>query len=128
MTEPIVDTSILVDYMRGHPQAIAWLNALRTSSILITHAVVAGELLIGARDRREQQQIDHLLATCNVLPANEADSLTAVDYVRQFRLSHGVGLLDCLIAATCVRHAAPVATLNSKHFSVFPGIVVVRPY
>src|SRR5258708_7844104 len=101
MTEPVIDTSILIDYMRGRTQAITWLDATRTSVGLFTHTVVAGELLIGARDRRDQQQIDQLLSLFTVLPANETDSLVAVDYVRRFRLSHGVGFLDCQIAATC---------------------------
>jgi predicted nucleic acid-binding protein len=128
VTDPVIDTSVLVDYLRGHRQAIAWLDALRAGGGLHTHAVVAGELLVGARDRRELQQLDRFLATFTVIPANEADSLTAVDYVRQFRLSHGVGLLDCVIAATCVRLGRPVATANTKHFSIFPTINVVRPY
>jgi predicted nucleic acid-binding protein len=128
MTDPVIDTSILVDYLRGHQQAIPWLDGLRTKGALFTHAVAAAELLIGARDRRELQQLDAFLATFTIIPANEADSLTAVDYVRRFHLSHGVGLLDCVIAATCVRLGAPVATANSKHFSVFPTIAVIRPY
>jgi predicted nucleic acid-binding protein len=128
MTEPIIDTSILVDYPRGHQGAIAWLGAAQSAGGLFTHAVVAGELLIGARDRRELQQIDRFLTAFTVVPSNEADSLAAVDYVRKFHLSHGVGLLDCLIGATCVRTSTPVATLNSKHFSSFTGLQVIRPY
>jgi predicted nucleic acid-binding protein len=128
MTEPIIDTSILIDYMRGHAQAIAWLNVTRASSGLFTHAIVAAELLKGARDRREQQQIDRFLNRFIVLPMNEADSMLAIDYVRQFHLSLSVGVLDCLLAATCTRLAAPVATINSKHFVAIPSLVVVRPY
>jgi predicted nucleic acid-binding protein len=128
MTEPIVDTSILIDYMRGDARAIAWLDATRATSGLFTHAIAAAELLKGARDRGEQRQIDRFLARFTVLPSNEADSLVAVDYVRQFWLSHAVGVLDCLLAATCVRLAAPVATINSKHFVAIPGLVVLRPY
>ena len=128
MTEPIIDTSILVDYLRGHPDAIAWLHATRAAGGLFTHAVAAGELLIGARDRLEQQQIDRFLSTFTVLPSNEADALAAIDYVRRFRLSHGVGLLDCLMGATCVRISSPIATLNSKHFLPFPNLHVIRPY
>jgi predicted nucleic acid-binding protein len=128
MTEPIIDTAILVDYLRGHAQAIAWLDGLMQSSGLFTHAFSAGELLIGARDRREQQQVDAFLKRFTIIPATDADSLAGVDYVRQLHLSHGVGLVDCVIGATCVRLGATAATLNVKHFSVFPGINVIRPY
>lgn len=128
MTEPVIDTSILIDYMRGHTAATAWLDATRLSVGLFTHAIVAAELLKGARDRREQQHIDRFLTRFTVLPATDADSLAGVDLVRQFHLSHSVGVLDCLIAATCVRLGAPVATINSKHFIPIPGLVVVRPY
>jgi hypothetical protein len=128
MTEPVVDTSILVDYLRGHAQVTAWLNSQQVAGGLFTHTVVAAELLLGARDRREQQQVDRLLSRFTVLSANEQDSFAAVDYVRQFRLSHGVGVLDCVIAATCVRIGAPIATINSKHFSIIQGLSVTRPY
>jgi predicted nucleic acid-binding protein len=128
VTDPVIDTSVLVDYLRGHQKAIIWLDGLRASGGLHTHAVVAGELLIGARDRRELQQLDRFLANFTIIPANEADSLTAVDYVRHFHLSQGVGLLDCVIAATCVRLGRTVATANTKHFAIFPTISVFRPY
>lgn len=42
------------------------------------------------------------------------------------RLSHGVGFLDSLVAATS--HDLPIATLNLKHFEPLPDVRARRPY
>jgi predicted nucleic acid-binding protein len=51
-----------------------------------------------------------------------------LDLLAGFRLSHGVGWPDCLIAATAIRLGRPVATTNVKHFTPFPNLQVIRPY
>jgi predicted nucleic acid-binding protein len=43
-------------------------------------------------------------------------------------LSHGVGVLDCLIAAIAIRLGNPFYTFNLKHFQVMPGLDVQAPY
>src|SRR2546429_449874 len=68
------------------------------------------------------------LSTFNVIPPNEADAAASVDLLKGFRLSHGVGWPDCLIAATALRLGWSVVTTNLKHFSPLPNLQVVRPY
>jgi predicted nucleic acid-binding protein len=44
------------------------------------------------------------------------------------RLTHGMGLLDSLVAATAAGLGEPVATFNKRHFEAVPGLVTVQPY
>jgi predicted nucleic acid-binding protein len=121
----ILDSSVIIDYLRGRPPAAAFVSSLAG---LRTHVLVLGEVLVGARNRAEQDDIDRFFSNFLVEPIVSADCAVAVDLLRQFRLSHNLSLPDAFIAATCLRLPVPVATLNDKHFSMIPGLSVVRPY
>jgi predicted nucleic acid-binding protein len=128
MIEPLIDSAIVIDHLRGHAGATGFLNAHRAAGRPVTHVVVAAEVLEGARDSREQAALKAFFADFETVLANEADSLLSLDLLAGFRLSHGVGWPDCLIAATAIRIGRPVATTNVKHFTPFPNLQVVRPY
>lgn len=46
----------------------------------------------------------------------------AEDLVREFKLSHGLGMQEALIAATVMVHWATLLTLNEKHFRAIAGL------
>ena len=56
----LVDTDIMVDIMRQHSPAVAWLDSLGTEVVGIP-GLVAMELLQGCRNREEQQQLEGFL-------------------------------------------------------------------
>jgi predicted nucleic acid-binding protein len=127
MNAPVIDTAILVDHLRKRPEAEAYLLSVASQG-LVTHATVVGELLMGIRDKKELQALDDLLRPFHILQVNDSDSSTSLALLRQFRLSHGTGYLDCLIAATALRMKMPVCTTNDKHFRPIPNLQVIRPY
>ena len=43
-------------------------------------------------------------------------------------MSHSLGLLDSLIAATAIGLGATLWTFNAKHYKVVPGLVLEQPY
>jgi predicted nucleic acid-binding protein len=128
MTGGVIDSSILIDCLRGRADAISFLAAQSAGTRPRTHLLAAAELLAGARDKNEQALIDSFLRTFNLAVPDEADGLAALDLYRQFRLSHGVDWPDCQIAATALRLGVEVFTQNVKHFTAFPGLRVVRAY
>jgi len=124
----LIDSSIFIDHLRGRREASEFLLFVRAAVGLQTSTVVAAEILTGARDTREQREIDRLLADFQIHHLEPADCVTALDLLRRHRLSGGIGWQDCLIAATAIRLRVPVATLNDHHFAVIPGLAVNRPY
>jgi predicted nucleic acid-binding protein len=128
MTGGIIDSSILIDCLRGRADAISFLAAQSAVARPRTHLLVAAELLTGARDKSEQNLIDSFLQTFDLALPDEADGLSALDLYRQFRLSHGVDWPDCQIAATALRLDVEVFTQNVTHFTAFPALRVVRAY
>src|SRR5215211_5877041 len=109
MSDPIVDSAVLIDYLRGHAAAVAYLSTLRAAARPVTHVVVLAELVEGARDLKEQTALRAFLSGFDVVAPTEADALLSIDLLAGFRLSHGVGWPDCLIAATALRLGRAVA-------------------
>ena len=124
----IIDSSVLIDCLRGRTDAVAFLASQSSGGRARTHLLVAAELLAGARDKKELNLIDSFVGTFDLVVPTEADGLAALDLYRQFHLSHGVDWPDCQIAATALRLAVEVFTQNVKHFTAFPGVRVARAY
>jgi predicted nucleic acid-binding protein len=128
MSSGIIDSCVLIDCLRGHSGAVAFLNSQSAGGVPVTHVMVAAELIAGARDKREQGLIESFLASFQTVSPSESDALSALDFYRRFHLSHGVDWPDCQIAATAIRLGIEVFTQNVKHFAAFPGLRVVRAY
>lgn len=123
----LLDTDVMVDVLRGHPPAVAWLAGLGSTAISLP-GLVAMELLQGCRNLAEQQRMEkHLLRFVLHWP-NQADSLRALQDFAAYRLSHNLGLLDALIGQTAVGIGETLATFNVKHYAVISGLVTVQPY
>lgn len=123
----VVDTDVLIEILRGDSRAGVWLASIE--SFVIGIPVIAWmEILIGARDKQEQRVLAEQLARYRILHLESGDSERARQWFEQFHLSHGVGILDCLIAAIPHRLAKPFYTFNLKHFQVIPGLETQAPY
>ena len=128
MSKPIIDTSVLIDFLRGKAPAVGYLGNTPAAGKHCTHLIVAAELLAGSRNKLEMNVIDSFLASFELVIPNESDGLAALSLYRNFHLSHNVDWPDCQIAATALRLGNEVVTLNVKHYSAFPGLKVVKPY
>lgn len=124
MPDGLIDSSVLIDCLRGRADAIGFLAAHTRR----THLLVAAELLAGARDKQELTVIDRFLATFEIVSPTDADGRHALTLYRDHRLAHNVDWPDCQIAATALRLGVEVFTLNVKHFAALPNVRVVRAY
>jgi predicted nucleic acid-binding protein len=120
----LVDTDILIDYLRGHPEAGSFLES-RIDEVSIS-AVSVAELYQGVREGRERTLLARMVSALTVLPLTTEIAERAGLFRRDFRATTGCGLADCLIAATAARHGLELATLNGRHFRMLER--VVTPY
>lgn len=124
----LIDSSVFIDHARGFPLARLYLSQLDVETSMATHPAVVAEVLAGTRNLSEQREIDRLFSHFHIVAVIDADLIHSLDLLRQHRLSHGVGWIDCLIAATCLRLDIPIVTLNLKHFSAITGLGTISPY
>jgi len=126
-TSRLLDTSIFIDYLRGGETARSWLNGFSTDELAYS-VVTAAELFAGCRNNREQAIVEKELALYPMIHISGAISQTALDWYREFHLSHGIGFIDCLIGASAHHYGLVICTLNDKHFRPLPDLKVERPY
>jgi predicted nucleic acid-binding protein len=120
----VVDTDVLVDYLRGQTAAAEWLES--QSADVMVSAITVAELFAGIKGERESRIVDRFLLAFVVLPATEEIARLAGQFRRDYGPSHGTGLADALIAATAAVSGALLATSNRRHFPMLPA--VVTPY
>jgi predicted nucleic acid-binding protein len=86
------------------------------------------ELVQDARNNREVEQALNLVAPLPVVWPSSADCTRALSEFSTYHLSHGLGLIDALVASCAVGLAARLCTFNDKHYRPVPGLVTTQPY
>ncbi|HEX5727627.1 MAG TPA: type II toxin-antitoxin system VapC family toxin [Longimicrobiaceae bacterium] len=122
----LVDTDVLIDVWRGHRPAVAWFSGC--AELPAVPGLVVMELIQDSRSQQHLQQALRLVAPLAVVWPTEADCVRALSDFTTYRLSHGLGLLDALIAACAVGQGATLYTFNAKHYQFIPGLTVEQPY
>ena len=112
--EPLVDTDVWIDYLRGHPQAIKCVKQL-PERVWIS-AVSVAELHVGVREGTEREALTQLLSTLKVVDVNAVIATRGGLLRRDYGRSCRVGLNDALIGATALEMQLQLLTLNVKHY------------
>jgi predicted nucleic acid-binding protein len=116
----LFDTTILVDYLRGREEAHNLFEVLgKKPNISVVSTL---ELYAGVRSRRDEQRTEQLLSQAVLLPVTQDIAKRAGVFVRLYHASHGIASMDAIIAATAEHHGLKLATLNVKHFPMFPKL------
>jgi predicted nucleic acid-binding protein len=102
----LIETTILVDLLRGKEEAITWVNGITLQARWVS-VITYFELLAGCRNRREQRTVAREIRQYRLLHLTEETSRTALAWFERFHLSHGVGVLDSLIGATALTPSHP---------------------
>jgi len=121
----LVDTDVLIDVQRGFGAAVDWFATDRDVGV---PGFVVMELVQDARNSDEVKKALALVDGLEVVWPSQAECQTALDQYSRLHLSHGLGLLDALIAALAVGHGSVLNTFNERHYRMFPGLTAVRPY
>ncbi len=119
----LCDTNILIDFYRKRSGVMTELERIGQFNIAIS-SVTLGELLFGARNKSESDQIMRDAGSILVIHVDNRISQGAIDLMRTFSLSHKLSLPDALIASTALIHQIPVYTLNIKDFRFVPGLKI----
>lgn len=121
MPKPVlVDTDVMIDFLRGHPKAVAFVK--EHASRIILSSIAAAELYAGVRSEEELVVLDNLLALFRVVPVSPALARTGGLHKRDYFKPHGVGLADAIVAATAESENADLKTLNIKHYPMIKGL------
>ncbi len=122
----LVDTSIVIDYLRGNEHAAATLEGQRASGPLHASEITRLEVLAGMRPA-EEESTRLLFSTFawHEVDADVAEEAGALGR-RWIPSHHGIDSADLAIAATAILLGAELFTMNVRHFPMFPRLR--RPY
>lgn len=123
----LLDTDRVIDVLRGHAPAVAWLNSVKGQPIVLPGFVVM-EVLQGCRNRVEQSRVEQVLAPLARAWPSSTDCDAALAAFGQFHLSHALGLLDTLMSHVAVSLGVPLHTFNQKHYAAIAALTTVQPY
>jgi tRNA(fMet)-specific endonuclease VapC len=123
---PVVDTDILVDYLRGRGPGADLLTRLGRGGYRVT-AVSAFELALGSTHRTDPRPV-HALLEAPTLALTPRGGLLGGEALARLRDDgYAVDVRDALQAGVCLDADLPLVTRNVRHFERVPGLRVVRP-
>jgi len=127
MKVALFDTNILIDYLKGKPEAASLLDScLKEGQILACSLITKVELLSGAR-QGEEKVLQNFLGAFERIGLDDKLAEAAGRYMSIYRKSHGINTADAIIAASAMVREAVLYTLNKKHFPM-DDIKVIKPY
>ena len=120
----VFDTDVLIWYFRENTKARNLFEKTPTDQRWIT-SVTLMELLQGCKNKEELVTIQAFIAEnfSRIIHPRTSISEKAIHLVAQYSLSHGLQVIDALIASSALLTKAGLVSGNSKHFKFIPGLL-----
>lgn len=113
----LVDTDVLIDFLRGKPLAQEILESAVSTCTAAISVVTIAEIVAGMRPS-EEKQTDEFLKGFEIIPVSEGIARLAGNLRNRHKR---VLLPDCLIAATALSEGAALLTFNGRDYP-FTGL------
>jgi predicted nucleic acid-binding protein len=109
----VVDTSVWIDVLTGvdTPGAATCIQLIETGEPLALTDIIFAEILQGLRDDDEAAEVEAHLRAFPILRLQSLEDFSLAAELYRTARRNGITIrktLDCLIAAPCVRTAAPL--------------------
>jgi predicted nucleic acid-binding protein len=118
----LTDTSVLIDYLRGHSGAAELLEREREAAPLHASEMTRLEVLAGMRPTEEAgTRLLFSTLVWHSLDAEMAEEAGALGR-RWLPSYHTIDGADLAIAATAIRTGSRLLTRNVRHFPMFPDL------
>jgi predicted nucleic acid-binding protein len=114
MNTIVLDTDVLINFLRGNEEARTFLRSVLDESLLCCSAISVAELYAGMRSH-EAEKTSELLDGLQVIDCDRQIAERAGLYKASMK-SQQLDLDDCTIAATAGINNGALATGNGKHY------------
>ncbi len=116
----LVDTDVLIDFLRGYKKSVNFVNT--HAAHIILSSITVAELYAGVKGDSERVILENFVSLFPVIPVSIEIARAGGLFKRDYGKSHGVGLADAIIAATCQAEQAMLKTLNTRHYPMIKGL------
>ncbi|MBI4163303.1 MAG: type II toxin-antitoxin system VapC family toxin [Candidatus Aenigmarchaeota archaeon] len=126
----IVDSNILINFLRGKKEDVELIRALSVEKILGTTDINAFELYYGAyKSSKQNEELAGAKGLLNslFLVSTTEDSMEMAGKIVATLEKKGksIEMRDLFIGAICLTNSFPLLTKNKKHFENIEGLVLV---
>ncbi len=122
-----LDTDVMLDILKGHEPAVAWLESLEEDTFALSGYVIM-ELMMACRTQEEVDTLYEMLEPFWVVWPSEDTSNDAMLNFSQRHREQKLGLLDALIGEGALEHEGTLCTLNPSRYKAIEGLHAVEPY
>ncbi len=119
----LIDTDVIVEYLRGREQAVKYLESLE--GMLHVSAITVAELYSGVRDD-EQEALEQFLSAFDVVAVDQVLARSAGLCRKGYQPAHGTGLADAIVAMSAKAVEAVLVTFNKRNYPMVQDLLV--PY
>jgi tRNA(fMet)-specific endonuclease VapC len=125
--EPVLDSDVLIDYLRGAGPGRDLVRALAQGTGYRVTAVSAFELALG-RSYRENPRPVHALLAAPLLMLTRKAGLRGGALLAALRQGgEAIDVRDAMQAGICLEAGAQLVTRNVSHFERIPGLRLADP-
>ena len=116
----VVDTSVVIDYLRRKDKENCLFARLRGVVDMVISFITVTELYSGksSRNPKGMKLIEEIIASCETKLVGLEDAAKVGEIRRDYQLSLG----DCFVAQLAMNEKLPLATLDKKAFAKIIGI------
>ena len=114
MKRVIIDTDILINFLRGRDKAKDFLLSIVEEADLFCSVITVAEIFAGMKENEREKTVE-LIDSLEVVEITRDIAEKAGNYKRKEK-GYTLELDDCLIAATAFVEKACLATGNGKHY------------
>lgn len=130
MGKIIVDSDVLIDFLKNIPQTIEKIKELKEDNELGTTDINAFELYLGAYKSKKQEKeladVKGLLNTLFLSSTNEDSMEIAAKILSDLeKKGRPIALRDLFIGAICLTNSFRILTRNKKHFENIEGLELI---
>lgn len=113
-----LDTCLLIDYSKEK-------ISIELSKDFCISSIVKLEFKVGALNKRELKKINRILSQVQLLDTDQSILDLSDVLIEKYALSHGMGMYDAVIAATCLIYDLPLWTYNKKDFKFIEALELI---
>lgn len=121
MKQLVVDTSVIIDFIRSRDKASTPFFKLTKEYRLFISILTKAELYGGKsvwEKGKAKEELEKILSGLNIINLDDDISLEG----GRLKAKYGINIVDAIIAATAAVYEFPLTTLNSKDFEKIKGI------
>lgn len=127
MGKIIIDSDVLIDFLKNMPQTIEKIKELKEDNELGTTDINAFELYLGAYKSKKQEKeladVKGLLNTLFLSSTNEDSMEIAAKILSDLeKKGKPIALRDLFIGSICLTNSFKLYTRNKKHFEKIEGL------